>query len=105
MEARLVLKRLRELAKRELQEKRADNVIVCGAKLKRLMRRGRVPSFQARGVEGVRYIVCVFRGKELTAHFLDNGGAMLGATEFTGAEAEEEWRSISKSSKVIFSLP
>lgn len=105
MEARLVLKRLRELAKRELQEKRADNVIVCVVKLKRLMRRGRVPGFQARGVEGVRYVVCVFRGGELTAHFLDSGGAMLGATEFTGMAAEKEWQSISKSSRVIFRLP
>jgi hypothetical protein len=105
MEARRVLKRLRDLADEELQGKKADRVIVCRAKLKSMMRRGRVPGFQVRGAEWVRYVVCVFREKELTVHFLDNGGAMLGATEFTGAAAEKEWQSISMDFGVIFRLP
>ena len=105
MEARRVLKRLHEFAERELREKRADNVVVCRGKLKSMMRRGRVPGFQVRGAEGVRYVVCMFRGKELTTHFLDGNGAMLGATEFTGAEGEKEWQSISRAFRVIFRLP
>ena len=105
MEIRRVLKRVQEFARGELREKKADSVIACTAKLKRLMRRGRVPGFQARGIEGEYYVVCVFRGKELTTHFLDRGGAMLGAKEFSGAEAEKEWQSISRSFRVVFRLP
>lgn len=104
MEAKSVLKSLRDFAARELKEKRADRVVVCRAKMKQWLRRGRLPDTRVRGVEGARYFICVFRGDELTLYLYDGGGASLGAMEFKGGEKEKVWADISKNTKSVFAL-
>lgn len=102
---RHVLKLLHGFAKKELEEKRAEKVLVCRAKMRSWMRRGRIPDFQIRGLEGAPYFVCVFRGSELTVYFMDEGGSMLGASEFSGGGAIRWWESISSGARVILRLP
>lgn len=99
------MKSLREFAARELKEKRADRVLVCRVKLKQWLRRGRVPGFRVRAVEGTHYLVCVFRGEELRLYHMNKQGLSLGATDFRGAEKEKVWAEVSKGTKIIFRLP
>ena len=105
MEARPVIKSLRDFAARELKEKRAERVIVRRVKMKQWLRRGRVPDFRVRVVEGTSYLVCVFRGDELRLYHMDGCGVCLGASEFKGAEKERAWAEISKGTKIMFRLP
>ncbi|MEW6593074.1 MAG: hypothetical protein AB1305_05315 [Candidatus Hadarchaeota archaeon] len=101
---RRVLKFLRDFAEKELEKKRASRVIVRRAKMKSVMKRGRVPDFRVRTVEGAKYLVCVFAKEDITIYFFDGTGASLGAAELSGKEAEEEWSKISKSTGAVFSL-
>ncbi|MEW6222237.1 MAG: hypothetical protein AB1476_02795 [Candidatus Hadarchaeota archaeon] len=101
---RRVLKFLREFSEKELEEKRASRILVRRVKMKNVMKRGRVPDFRVRAVEGARYLVCVFTKEDLTVYFFDGAGASLGAAELSGKGAVEEWRRISKSTGAVFNL-
>ena len=104
MEPRSVLKHIREFASSELREKRADRVSVRRAKLKTLMRRGRLPQLRVRGIEEAHYLVCVLRRDSLRVYFLDPGGTSLGACEFTANEREGVWKEIEKRTRAVFNI-
>lgn len=104
MEARSVVKSLRDFAARELKEKRADRVLVCKVKLRQWLQRGRIPDFRVRTVEGTRYLVCVFRGDELRLYYVDKRGLSLGASDFKGGEKERVSAEVSKGTKIMFRL-
>lgn len=101
---RRVLKFLRAFSKVALEEKKASRVLVRRVKMRDMMKRGRVPDFRIRAVEGAQYLVCAFTKENLTVYFFDGAGAQLGAAELSGKEAEEEWRRISKSTGAVFNL-
>ncbi|MDI6643189.1 MAG: hypothetical protein QMD95_03965 [Candidatus Hodarchaeaceae archaeon] len=105
MEQRTIIKSLRDFAASELKEKRADRVLVGRVRLKQWLRRGRVPDFRVRTVEGTHYLVCVFRGDELRLYYMDKRGLSLGASDFSGVEKEKVWTEVSKGTKIIFRLP
>jgi hypothetical protein len=105
MGSREVLKSLRDFAKRELMEKKAESVVVRRVKLRQLMRRGRIPDFRLRGVEGAHYLVCVFGKDSLRVYFVDGDGVMSGAEEFGGEERQRILAEISERSKIVFRFP
>jgi hypothetical protein len=102
MEPRAVLKSLREFAKRELTEKKAKSVIVYRVKMKQLMRRGRIPDFRVRSVEGARYLVCVHQADRSRIYFMSGSGIMLGVDELEGKEREKILTEISRGAKIVF---
>jgi hypothetical protein len=102
---RRVLKFLREFSEKELKEKRASRVIVRRVKMKAVVRRGRIPAFRMRVVEGAQYLVCVFTDGDVTIYFFDGAGASLGAVELSGKEAEKKWQKISRATSAAFHIP
>jgi hypothetical protein len=104
METRLVLKRLREFALCELKEKCADRVVVRRGKLESLLRRGWLPQLRVRGIKGVDYLTCVFRGDSIRVYFMDTSGVSLGADEFVGDKKAEVWGEIVKRTKSVLSF-
>ena len=105
MEPRSVLKLLREFARRELMEKKADRVCVRRVKMEPTLRRGWLPNIIVREVRGIHYLVCVFSGDAMRVYYIGKGGESLGASEFIGGEKEKMWRDISERTKNIFCLP
>jgi len=104
LEPRLVLKVLREFAKRELKEKRARHVYVRHVKMKSLMRRGRLPDLRIRILEGTHYLVCVLYNDDLRVYYISRDGITLGAGEFKRDEKKEIWREISRKTKTVLHL-
>jgi hypothetical protein len=104
VEPRAVLKSLHEFAKRELTEKKAKSVIVYRVKMKQVMRRGMIPDFRMRSVEGARYLVCVHQADRSRIYFMSGGGIMLGAEELGGKEREKVLTEISRRAKIVFRL-
>jgi len=105
MEPRSVLKFLREFARRELKEKKVDQVCVRRVKMESTLRRGWLPDLVVRGVRGIHYLVCVFSGDSLRVYYMGKGGESLGASEFIGEEKDKVWNDISERTKSIFHLP
>ncbi len=101
MEPRSILKSLREFARRELVEKKADEVVVYRLKFEKIVRRGRTPGFQMRGGEG-KFYVCVFTGDNLRVYSMSEGGAQMGAEDFSGAAKEKAASDVSKDGKIVF---
>jgi len=104
MGPRSALRTLRDFAARELKDKRADQIDVRRVKMKSLMRKGRLPDLRVQTVEGVHYLVCIFRGIDLRVYYMNKRGEMLGADDFTGEKGERTWREISKRTKSVFRL-
>ena len=94
MADRTVLKALRDFATTELREKKADLVHVRRVKAKISMTRGALPDFTVRTVEGIHYLVCVFRGDAMRIYYFGNNCEGLGASEFTGDAKEKVWKEI-----------
>jgi hypothetical protein len=105
MEPRSVLKFLKEFARRELREKKADQVCVRRVKMESALRRGWLPDLVVRGVRGIHYLVCVFNSDALRVYYMGKGGESLGASEFIGKEKDKMWDNISERTKSVFCMP
>jgi hypothetical protein len=105
MESRSVLKLLREFARRELREKKADRVYIRRVKMESTLRRGWLPDILVREIKGIYYLVCVFSGDIMRVYYMGKGGESLGASDFVGEEKDKMWSNVLKMTKNIFCLP
>jgi hypothetical protein len=104
MDPRSVLKLLREFARRELREKKADRVYIRRVKMEATLRRGWLPDILVRGIKGVHYLVCVFSGGAIRVYYFGQSGESLGASDFTDWEKDKIWSKVLKSTRNILSL-
>lgn len=103
MEHRSVVKLLREFAKRELREKKADRMYIRRVKMESTLRRGWLPDILVRGVTGIHYLVCVFSGDVMRVYYVGKSGESLGASDFTGEEKDKIWSDVLKGTRNVFS--
>jgi hypothetical protein len=104
MESRYVLKLLREFARREMREKKADRVYIRRIKMEPKLRRGWLPDILVRGIKGVHYLVCVFSGDVMRVYYINKGGESLGASDFTGLEKDKIWSNVLERTRNILCL-
>jgi len=104
MESRSVLKLLREFARRELREKKADRVYIRWVKMESTLRRGWLPDILVREIRGVNYLVCVFSGDVMRVYYLGKSGESLGASDFTGDEKDKIWSNVLEKTRNISCL-
>jgi hypothetical protein len=104
MEPRSVLKLLREFARRELREKKADRVYIRRVKMESTLRRGWLPDILVRGIKGINFLVCVFSGDVMRVYYFGKSGESLGAIDFAGDEKDEIWSDVLKRTRNITSL-
>ena len=104
MESRSVLKLLREFARRELREKKADRVCIRRVKMESTLRRGWLPDILVREIRGVNYLVCVFSGDIMRVYYMGKGGESLGASDFTGLEKDKMWSNVLEKTRNISCL-
>jgi hypothetical protein len=105
MEPRSVHKLLREFARRELREKKADRVYIRRVKMESMLRRGWLPDIMVREISGIHYLVCVFSGGSMRMYYFGKNGETLGAGDFTGEEKDKMWSNILEKTKSVFRLP
>jgi hypothetical protein len=105
MESRSVLKLLREFARREQREKKADRVVIRRVKMESTLRRGWLPDILVRGITGVHYLVFVFSGDVMRVYYIGKSGESLGASDFTGEEKEKIWSNVLEGTRNVFSSP
>jgi hypothetical protein len=103
MEPRSVLKLLREFARRELREKKADRVYIRRVKMEPTLQRGWLPDILVRGIKGVHYLVCVFSGDVMRVYYIGKGGESLGAGDFTGGDKDKIWSNVLERTRNVFS--
>jgi len=104
MEPRSVLKLLREFARRELREKKADRVYIRRVKMESTLRRGWLPDILVREIKGIYYLVCVFSGDVMRVYYFGKSGESLGANDFAGEEKDKIWSNVLKRTSKISSL-
>ena len=101
MEPRSVLKSIREFARRELREKKADRVYIRRVKMESTLRRGWLPDILVREIKGVYYLVCVFSGDVMRVYSFGKSGESLGASDFTGDEKDKIWSNVLEGTRNI----
>lgn len=104
MEPRSVLKSIREFARRELREKKADRVYIRRVKMESTLRRGWLPDILVREISGIHYLVCVFRGDAMRVYYIGKSGESLGASDFTGEEKDKIWSNVLEGTRNVLSL-
>jgi hypothetical protein len=101
MEPRSVPKLLREFARRELREKKADRVYIRRVKMESTLRRGWLPDILVREIKVIYYLVCVFSGDVLRVYYFGKSGESLGASDFAGDEKDRIWGNVIKMTKNV----
>jgi hypothetical protein len=104
MESRSVLKLLREFARRELREKKADRVCIRRVKMESTLRRGWLPDILVREISGIHYLVCVFSGDVIRVYCMSKGGESLGASDLVGEEKDKIWSNVLEKTRNISCL-
>lgn len=101
MEPRTVLKLVWDFSRRELSDKKAEEVVVYRLKPRTLLKRGKVPDSRVRGIAGSKYVILVFHKDRIRAYFFNGSATMLSAEDFKDEEKEKFLEEISSEGRVL----